>query len=376
MKILFTGGGTGGHFYPLIAVAEKINDIADKEKLLDIKLYYMSNSPYDKTALFENGIKYIYVPAGKLRIYPSIQNFIDIFKTITGIFTALIKVFSIYPDVIFSKGGYASFPCLFAGRILRIPIIIHESDSFPGRVSTWSGKFAKKIAISFPEAIEYFNKEKTAWTGQPIRKILLEGNTEGSFEYFNLDPNIPVIFIIGGSQGAVLINDAIIDALPELTHSYQIIHQVGTKNINDVNTRAKVSLDNHIDKIKRYHPIGFLNPLQMKMAGGIASIVISRAGSTLFEIANWGVPSIIIPFTKSNGDHAKKNAYNYARAGGCIVLEENNISKTVLENTISDILNNPQKRKDMSISAKSFSHPDASEKIAKEIISIGLGHEK
>ena len=144
MKIVFTGGGTGGHFYPIIAVAQKVNQIIDKENIIGVKLYYFSDSPYDKEMLLENGFLYEEVKAGKLRTYFSIKNFFDIFKMFFGTINALYKIFSIYPDVVFGKGGYASFPTIFAARILHIPVLIHESDSIPGRVNKWAGHFAKK----------------------------------------------------------------------------------------------------------------------------------------------------------------------------------------------------------------------------------------
>jgi hypothetical protein len=158
MKIAFTGGGTGGHFYPIIAVAQKTNQILTEEKILGAQLYYISTEPYDRQALFENNLIFEEITTGKLRVYFSFKNFFDIFKTIFGIIKGLIRVFSIYPDVIFSKGGYASFPTVFAARILRIPLIIHESDAAPGRANLWASKFAYKIAISFPESAEYFPK--------------------------------------------------------------------------------------------------------------------------------------------------------------------------------------------------------------------------
>ncbi len=374
MKILFTGGGTGGHFYPIIAVAERVNELADREKLSGVKLYYMSNEEYDKKALFENGITFVMVPAGKLRIYPSIKNFFDMFKTAGGILTAIVKMFVIYPDVIFSKGAYASFPALMAARILRIPVVIHESDSAPGRVNKWAGKFAKRIAISFPEALEYFPKEHTAWTGQPIRKELLQPAKEGPYEFFKLQKGIPTIFILGGSQGSAIINDAILEALPVLLPNYQIIHQVGRANKDDVLKRISVILDDYEYK-DRYHPIDLLSPVQMKMAAGAASVVISRAGSTIFEIACWGIPSILIPFNQSNGDHAKKNAFAYARAGGCTVLQEDNISPNILLNAINDIVLNENTHEAMRNAAKKWSRPDAAETIANEILDIAKSHD-
>ena len=201
MKIVFTGGGTGGHFYPIIAVVQQINKIIDHENILGAKLYYISDSPYDKEMLFENGILYEEITSGKMRTYFSFKNFTDIFKIFFGTINALFTMFSIYPDVVFGKGGYASFPTLFAARVLRIPVVIHESDSAPGRVNKWAGRFAKKIAISFLEANDYFPKGKTAWTGQPIRsEAVLRARKSEALEYFKLYENLPMMVIFMGSQ--------------------------------------------------------------------------------------------------------------------------------------------------------------------------------
>ena len=281
MKILLTGGGTGGHFYPLIAIAEKLIEVADKEKIIDLKLYYMSDKPYDKRMLFENSINFVQIPAGKMRLYFSFRNITDFFKTATGMFFGLLSMFFIYPDVVISKGGYAAFPAVFAAKLLRIPVIVHESDSFPGRLNIWTAKFAQKIAISWPEAIEYLPKEKTALTGQPIRKNILHGDSVGAYEFFKLDSNLPVILVLGGSQGAEIINNIIIDVMPELLSRYQIIHQAGANNIDDVLGRSKLVMENN-DNIGRYVALPSLNNLAMRMAAGVATMIISRAGSQIF----------------------------------------------------------------------------------------------
>ncbi len=375
MKIVFTGGGTGGHFYPIIAIAEEVNRIVDEEKIVDAKLYYMSDTPYDKGALYDNGITFLESPAGKRRTYFSILNFFDLFKTAVGIIIATIRLFAVYPDVVVGKGGYASFPVLVAARLLRIPVIIHESDSYPGRVNLSAGKFAKRIAVSYDEAAQYFPKEKTAWTGQPVRTEIQEPIKKGAFEYLKFDPSLPVIFIIGGSQGAQLINETILDALPELLNSYQIIHQVGAKNIKAVLSQVEVILEKHPHK-DRYLPFAFLNVLAERMAAGAATIIISRAGSTLFEIALWGVPSIIIPITKSNGDHQRKNAFTYAREGACLVVEETNLTPHLLALEIDKLIANQPLREKMAAAAHAFAKPDAAKKIAREVVNIALSHEK
>lgn len=374
MKILLTGGGTGGHFYPLIAIAEELNAVAQKEKIIDLKLYYMSDAPYDKRMLFENRITFIQIPAGKMRLYFSIRNFFDLFKTATGLFFGFISMFFIYPDVVVSKGGYAAFPAVFAAKLLRIPVIVHESDSSPGRLNVWTAKFAKNVAVAWPEAGEKLPKSKTALVGLPIRKAILHGTPEGAYDFFSFDPTLPVIFIYGGSQGAQIINDAIIEVLPELVSRYQVIHQTGVKLYDDVVASSKLVLEKN-QNISRYKPIAYLNNLAVRMAAGIATIVISRAGSSIFEIASWGIPSIIIPITNSNGDHQRKNAFSYARAQACEVIEEGNLTSHVLVSEIDKLITNTDRLQKMKTAALAFSSPDAAEKIAQVAIDIALSHE-
>lgn len=378
MRIMFTGGGTGGHFYPIIAVAEEVNRLIDQEKIIGAKLYYMSDSPYDKEALFENGITYVEVPAGKMRIYKSVANIGDWFKIAIGSVIGLVKMFSIYPDVVFSKGGYAAFPALFAARILRIPTIIHDSDSIPGRVTIWAAKFAERIAISYDTAAEFLPKEsqsKIALTGQPIRRGLLSLEPEGAFEYLQLDPTTPTIFIVGGSQGAENLNNVVLDTLPELLEQYQVIHQVGPKNISEVESRLPIIFEKTEYK-ERYKYFGTLSPLAMKMAAGAATMIISRAGSgSIFEIANWGVPSILVPIPESISRDQHKNAFSYARAGACLVIEEANLAPHILMLEVKKVMDNTEIRQKMSLQAKAFARTDAAEKIARAIIDTALTHE-
>jgi UDP-N-acetylglucosamine--N-acetylmuramyl-(pentapeptide) pyrophosphoryl-undecaprenol N-acetylglucosamine transferase len=375
MKIILTGGGSGGHFYPLIAVAESINEIAKKENLISAEIFFMSASPYDTEALIENNITFIPISAGKIRRYFSISNFFDIFRTTFGIISALKKVFSIYPDVIFSKGAYASFPVLMAAKLLRIPVIIHESDSVPGKTNLWAAKFAQKIAVSYPETVKYFPKNKVAFTGNPLRRSVLNINKNDAHEYLKLEKGIPTILIIGGSLGSQIINERILDALPRLIEKYQIIHQTGKNNVTEVSQMSEVIIGNNPNK-SRYRIFDYLNDLNLIMAAGAANLIISRAGSTIFEIASWGVPSIVIPITESNGNHQRVNAYAYARSGAASVIEEANLTTNVLIGEIDRILQDNNMQEKMSISAKNFTHPDAANIIARELINISLNHEK
>ncbi len=374
MKILFTGGGSGGHFYPLIAVAQKINHITHDEKLITPELFFMSDSAYDSRALFENDITFEKVSTGKLRRYFSIRNIIDTFKTIRGVAIGFFKVFRIYPDVVFGKGGYASFPALLSAKILRIPVFIHESDTVPGRTNRWAGKFARRIAVSYAQTTSYFPQDKVAWTGNPVREEIIKP-IEGAHELLQFDKNVPTVLVLGGSQGAQRINDAILDILPELVSNFQVIHQVGGDNIKLITEMKPVVLKD-ADLQKRYKAFGYLDNQSMQMAASCADIIISRAGSTIFEIALWGEPSIIIPITDSNGDHQRQNARAYEQSGSCLVIEEANLKPHILLSEIKRIVENPELKQRMADAARAFAKPDAAEKIAHEIIRIALTHEK
>lgn len=376
MKIILTGGGGGGHFYPLVAVAESINKVVHEEKLLPVKLYFLSDSPIDPDMLMENNIEYVYIPAGKARRYFSLLNFFDLFKIFFGIIGATMKVFSIYPDVIFSKGAGSSFPVLVAAKLLRIPVVIHESDSAPGRTNLWASKFAKRIAVSYPEATKYFDASKVAVTGNPVRKNIqmLQGRAS-SRQFLNLTEDVPVLLILGGSSGARIINDQVLSILPKLVEKYYVIHQTGKANITEVIGTSNVVLNDNKFK-NRYKAFDYLNNLNMAMSAGASDLIISRAGSAVFEIGHWGIPSIIIPITDTNGDHQRQNAYNYARSGGAIVIEESNLSPNILLSEVNRILEDKNLIKKMSEGAKSFIKTDASDLIAKELIKIGLQHEK
>lgn len=382
MKVLFTGGGTGGHFYPIIAVAQKLNMLLEREKVARVELFYMSTEPYDERLLHDNRITFIPVTAGKLRTYFSFQNFLDVFKTGWGVVKAFFKIFALYPDVVFSKGGYASFPVLVAARFFKIPVIVHESDSAPGRVNAWAGKFAQKVAISYPEAAAYFPEGRTALTGNPIREDILRPSGKDGFMEFRLDPKVPVILVLGGSQGAKKINDHLVSLAPRLVEKYQVIHQAGEANvaeaqeiINGLLTRDPYERHEGNIYASRYRVYGYLDAQTMKLASEIATIVISRAGSAIFEIAAWGVPTILIPITNSNADHQRKNAFAYARAGGANVIEEANLTPNILLAEIDRLMGDSVRRAEMKAAAQKFTRTDAAEKIAEQIVGVLVRHQ-
>ncbi|MBI4692212.1 MAG: undecaprenyldiphospho-muramoylpentapeptide beta-N-acetylglucosaminyltransferase [Candidatus Terrybacteria bacterium] len=375
MKILLTGGGTGGHFYPIMAVADSLNEIAKKEKIIKMDLVFMSESPYDQNLLLQKGVRFKKIYSGKVRRYFSFRNITDIFKTITGVIKAIWSIYVDFPDVIFSKGGYASFPAVFAARLFGIPLVIHESDTIPGKVNKWAGKFAKRIAVSFSQTAKYFPQGKTALTGVPARKEFFIPAKTGAREFFNLEENTPVILTMGGSQGSKKINDNFLDILPEIVKKYQVIHQCGENNLKETQARSSILLEKSSFK-SRYHIFPYLDLSALRMAYGAVDLVVSRAGAgSIFEIAASGLASILIPLANSAQDHQKENAYSYAAITKATdVIEEHNLSPHILQSEIEILLEDKNRLKEMAENAKKFAQPEAAQKIAREIINLVLQH--
>lgn len=377
MKILFTGGGTGGHFYPIIAVAEAIQDLVRERKILEPSLYYAAPDPYDRELLTANNITFVPTAAGKMRRYFSPLNLIDYIKTAWGVVRSMVRIFFLYPDVVFATGGYASFPTLLAARMFRIPVVIYATDAEPSRVNVWAGKFAVKVAISFPEAAKFFPEKTVAFTGNPLRKAVLLPAREGAYEFLKLDPTIPVLLVWGGSQGAQAINEALLNALPELLKKYQVVHQTGALNIEDMIGRAKVVLGQTPELEARYKPFGYLNELAIRMSAGVAALVVSRAGAgSIFETSIWGLPSILIPIPEPTSHDQTKNAFAYARTGAAVVIQQNNLTPGLLVSEINRILDHKEIVASMSSAARAFARADAAHTVAGALLDIALSHEE
>ncbi len=359
----------------MIAVAEALKSIAREEKFLDPDIYFLGPSAYDDKILFEENIIYAKIPAGKLRRYFSLSNLTDTLKTFWGVVLAVFTLYRLYPDVVFAKGAYGSFPVLFAARLLSIPVIIHESDVAPGRVNAWAGKFAKRIAVSYPDALQYFPKDRVFVSGQPIRKRLQELVSEGAREFLKLEERLPVVLVLGGSQGSTPINEALLGILPKLLQTCQVIHQTGENNFKDMESSAKVILRGN-SFATRYKPFAYLNELAIRMSYAIASLAVSRAGSSLLELAYAGIPVIVVPIREDVSHDQTKNSFAFGRAGAGIVIEEKNLTPNILDFEITRLLKDDTLRQKMSLAGKKLAAPEAAKKIAYEIANLALAHEK
>jgi len=359
MRILFTGGGTGGHIFPIIAVLRAF------DWTLGHKFYYLGPDEFAKENLANQNIKVKFILAGKFRRYFSLETPFDLIKIFIGVIQSLWQLFVWMPDVIFSKGGYGSFPVVLAGWIFRIPIILHESDSVPGLANLMLAKFAKRIITSWPGSEQYFGKykNKIVLIGNPIRIEINQGDKNQGRRLFKISSHKPVILILGGSQGAQKINELVINVLPRLLEIAEVIHISGQENFKFVSQET--------EKSANYHLYPFLNVEQMKQAMAVADLVVNRAGAgSIFEIAACGKPSILIPIPDSAQDHQRKNAYEFAKGERAVVLDQENLTPNIFLDTISNLLSNPAKLKQMGQKAKTFYNSHTPELIRDQILTL------
>lgn len=364
MRILFTGGGTGGHIFPIIAVKQAFKE--------PHKFYYLGPDSFAKENLANQGIKPRFILAGKIRRYFSLENFLDLIKILIGIIQSFWYLLLWVPDVIFSKGGYGSFPVVLVGNIYRIPIILHESDSAPGLANRILAKFARKIILSFPGSEKYFSKKcqkKAVLIGNPIRKELMEGEKTQAKGLFGINSNKPVILITGGSQGAQKINEIVLNTLPRLLEIAEVIHISGERNFKFVEKEAQELLNSNKIRKSGYHPYSFLNSEELKHAYALADLIINRAGAgSVFEISACAKASIVIPLPESASDHQRKNAHEFAKLKGAVVLEQENLTPNIFLDTIFNLFSNPARLKEMGEKAKTFYNFNTPEMIRDEIL--------
>ncbi len=377
-RILLTGGGTGGHIYPLSAVAKKI-----QEQTPNADIAYAGQPGGYRGILEQHNIKILSVVSSKWRRYFSPLNVLEVFRFFIGFLQAFWKIYWFMPDALFSKGGPGALPIILVCRFYLIPIVIHESDVIPGLTSIISARYAKKIFLAFEEAEGYFQNKNTEVVGQPVRDEIASGGLPPSEtrKMLGFSADLPMILVIGGSQGSTRINDFILSNLKLLLEKFQILHQIGENNYKDYNQEYEVESRRLSPLLKsRYHFAAYLNnshPFTMASALSAADAVISRGGaSAIFEISALGKPSILIPLPESARNHQEANAYAFQKTGAAIVIEEENLKPNLFESILENLFSasgggkNLQKLQMMSEAAKRFYKPQAAEKIASYILKL------
>ena len=329
-KILLTGGGTAGHVTPNIALVPSL-------KKLDYDIRYIgSYDGIEKKLIEEMGIPYTGISSGKLRRYMSVKNFTDPFRVIKGYSEAKKFVKEYKPDILFSKGGFVSVPVVLACKKYKVPIIIHESDMTPGLANKISIPYASTVCHNFPETKNYLPEGKSLLTGSPIRAELMSGSKEAGLKLCGFTADKPVFMVTGGSLGAIALNKAVREALPELLKNFQIVHLCG-----------KGKTDESLKNTPSYIQFEYIKE-EMKDIFAMSDVIISRAGANaICEIQALCKPNILIPLpaSASRGDQIL-NANSFKKQGFSQVLDEETLTTDLLIKTVNEVFENRQKYTD------------------------------
>lgn len=323
-RIILTGGGTAGHVTPNIALLPRLKELG-----YDIH-YIGSYNGIEKELIEQFEIPYHGISSGKLRRYFSMKNFTDPFRVLKGFAEANKLIKTLKPDIIFSKGGFVSVPVIMAGKRNHVPSIIHESDMTPGLANKLSIPSAAKVCCNFPETLKHLPKEKAILTGSPIRQELLQGDREFAKKFCGFHQDKPVILVIGGSLGAVAVNQAVRKILPELLKDFQVIHLCG-----------KGKLDSSLINLDGYAQFEYIQG-ELKDLFALSDIVISRAGANaICELLALHKPNILIPLSAnaSRGDQIL-NARSFERQNFSIVIEEEALTSESLLTAVHKLYDN------------------------------------
>lgn len=386
MRIVLTGGGTGGHIMPFESIVEALR-IKYKEtqntlpgftdpELLEISFLGILTAEA-KEFFTRYQIPTHSIPSGKMRRYPSVMNIIDVaFRLPIGIVIALIDMWKIMPDVVVSKGGYASMPVCIAAIIYRIPILLHESDVVPGSSNAFVMRFAAAVTLGFAVSRQYLQQyeKKLFVTGTPTRMLIAENRNKESRQEFGIPAEEHVLLVMGGSQGAQQINDALIASLPELVEKMAIIHITGEAHHVAIEKVSQEFLAKSSRK-EMYKSFPTIQGAKMTQALMASDSAVIRAGaSSLAEIARLRIPSLIIPLDGAANDHQRKNALAFEAAGAALVLDPTNVSPHLLTQEVERLISDTQLRTAIVQNIKALDFPHAAMDIATLALELASGY--
>ena len=356
MRIILSGGGTGGSVTPLLAVAREI-----KARVSEVEFLFVGTRkgiPERELASFA-GIPFQSIFSGKLRRYFDWRNIASPFLIKLGFIQSLFIILKTRPAAIISVGGFVSVPLVWAGRALRVPVFIHQQDVTPGLANKLMAPFARIITVSFEKSLADFPRGKPVLTGNPVRPEILKGDKKRALKKFNLEPNLPTLLVIGGGTGAKRINQLISEIASELAKFCQVIHLTGRNKFQVSSFKFQVS--------PRYHQYEFLTE-EMADAYAIADLVISRAGmGVLTELAHLSKPTILIPIPRS---HQIANGQYFARKNAAVLLDEEKLTPEILLENIRQLLFSANKRSILSLNISKLVQPEAAQKIARYLVPV------
>ncbi|HEX6816812.1 MAG TPA: undecaprenyldiphospho-muramoylpentapeptide beta-N-acetylglucosaminyltransferase [Ktedonobacterales bacterium] len=367
MRILVSGGGTGGHIYPALAVAQEL------QKHYNAEVLFLGDINGLETKIVPAaGIPFAGITAGKLRRYLSAGTLSDLGRVPRGMKQAIGHVRRFKPDAAFTSGGYVSVPAGFAARLVGVPLVMHQQDVPPNLANKLLRPLATRISVSFADSLRYFPADRTTLTGNPVREeVLAVANANGATyrPQFGLDFSLPVLLVTGGSQGARHLNQVIVEALPRILPHCQVLHVSGEYTYEQTRASADRALASLGDLLRsRYALYAYLKD-EMPMALAASDVVLCRSGAaTLAELAVVGRPSILVPLPPGfTGSPQQVNAEMFERAGAAQMILDKRLNANVLLAALLSMLSDAGRRVTMTAAARAFAHDDATVKLAQSV---------
>lgn len=359
--VVFTGGGTGGHVFPGVAVIEKLREA---QQALEI-IWIGSKSPIERGIVARFGVQFIAIPSGKLRRYLSVRNLVDVFKILAGLLRSLILLARLRPLLVFSKGGYVSVPPVVAARLLRIPVFTHESDVDPGLATRINARFAERIFVAYEESRSYFPQTKrdtVVVSGNPVRSEIFSGSAEEGRRHVGAPPGRPILLVLGGSQGARQVNELVDGAIDALLEDFHVVHQMGDSGFRAADREGLFTT--------RFFSDEYADVL------AASDLVVSRSGAgTLWELAGRGKASILVPLASFSRGDQLRNAQRFAADGAAIVLTGEEATSSALAAHARSLARDRDRLAAMGKAAAGIFRGDAAGRIAAEISKrIGAGN--
>lgn len=387
MRILVTGGGTGGHVSPALATIRELINLSQQENSTwqPVFRYIGSKRGVEKRLAQEAGLEFVGVETGKLRRYFSRENFTDALRIPVGVVQSLWHVWKFRPQVVLSTGGYVCVPPVVAAWVLRVPVITHEQTVQIGLANRIASRFATRIALSFEGAVDELPKRlrsKAFVTGNPVRPEIFVGDKAKAIAFCGFseeDNELPTVYATGGAQGARIINRAIEEKLPDLLQICRIIHQCGQQPAGDEQDfdRLQARAEKLPPELRRRYFLTRFVGAEIGDIFALTDLVVSRSGAgTVTEVSALGKPAVFVPLVPTGGDEQTKNARRSERAGAAAIITQAELSGASLYRELSRLLPDRTKLTAMGQAALTLARPNAAHDLAQAVLQLGLKSQK
>ena len=360
MRILVTGGGTGGHIYPALAMVRALQELDHNLEVL----YIGTENGLEKDIVTKEGLPFKHIEIAGFRRSLSIENVKTILKFFKSVSLSKAYIKEFKPDVVIGTGGYVCGPVVYSAAKMKIPTIIHEQNSLPGVTNKFLARYVNKVAICFEEARSYFPQDKVVLTGNPRASEVVKTHKIGKGA-LGLNPSKKTVLISGGSRGAEPINEAFISMIEQYEKAnYEVVFVTGSKHYETIKSQIK-----NVDSLRNVHILPFINNMPQYLVS--MDLFVGRSGATfLSEVTALGVPSILIPSPYVTANHQEFNARSVTDHGGGVLILEKDLSGEYLYHEIDRIMHDDTLRLQMQNTSKQLGIPDAAQRMINIINEI------